>query len=53
MKIRENGRVQNMAVMVVKGITMQGTAQILAVEPMYNESEETYQILFKGLRSED
>lgn len=49
-KIRENGRVQNMAVMVVKGITMQGTAQILAVEPMYNESEETYQILFKGLK---
>ncbi|MFA5571233.1 MAG: IS256 family transposase [Sphaerochaetaceae bacterium] len=49
-KIRENGRVQNMAIMVVKGVTMQGTAQILAVEPMYNESEETYQILFKGLK---
>jgi putative transposase len=28
-KIRENGRVQSMAVMVVKGITMQGTVKFL------------------------
>jgi transposase-like protein len=46
-KIRENGHVVSMAVLVVKGVTLDGTAQILAVEPMHNESEETYRVLFQ------
>ena len=45
-KIREGRRVQNMAVMVMKGVNMRGMPQILAVEPMENESEETYRALF-------
>ena len=49
-KIRENGHVLSGAVLVVKGITLDGTAQILAVEPMHNESEETYRILFQNLK---
>ncbi len=49
-KIRENGHVEHMAVLVVKGITLDGTAQILAIEPMHNESEETYRILFQNLK---
>ena len=49
-KIRENGHVVSMAVLVVKGVTLDGTAQILAVEPMHNESEETYRILFQNLK---
>jgi transposase-like protein len=49
-KIRNNGHVENMAVLVVKGVTMEGTTQILAVEPMKHESEETYRILFRNLK---
>lgn len=49
-KIRNNGHVENMAVLVVKGVNMEGTAQILAVEPMKHESEETYRILFRNLK---
>ncbi|MFA7642841.1 MAG: transposase, partial [Sphaerochaetaceae bacterium] len=49
-KIRENGHVVSMAVFLVKGITLDGTAQILAVEQMHNESEETYRILFQNLK---
>ncbi len=49
-KIRYDGRVVPMAVMVVAGITSAGTREILAVEPMLRESEETYRALFKGLK---
>ena len=49
-KIRENGHVVSMAVLVVKGVTLEGTAQILTVEPMHNESEETYRTLFQKLK---
>jgi transposase-like protein len=49
-KIREDGHVENMAVQVVKGISLDGTAHILAVEPMQNESEQTYRILFRKLK---
>ncbi|WP_332446610.1 IS256 family transposase [Sphaerochaeta sp.] len=49
-KIRENGHVEHMAVLGVKGIGPDGTAQILAIEPMHNESEETYRILFQNLK---
>ncbi|GAB1457694.1 IS256-like element ISDha1 family transposase [Spirochaetota bacterium] len=50
-KIRNDSRVQNMAVQVVKGINKEGIPQILAVEPMENESEETYRTLFANLKS--
>lgn len=50
-KIRNDTRVQNMAVQVVKGINKEGIPQILAVEPMENESEETYRALFAKLKS--
>jgi len=49
-KIRENGHVESMAVLVVKGVTMEGSVQILAVEPMNNESEQTYRTLFQKLK---
>ncbi len=50
-KIRESGHVEHMAVLVVKGVALDGTAQILAIEPMHNESEETYRTLFRNLKS--
>lgn len=49
-KIRFDGRVISMAVLVVAGITVEGHREILACEPMVNESEETYRILFSGLK---
>jgi putative transposase len=49
-KIRYDGRVVTMAVLVVAGITLEGTRDILAVEPMLRESEETYRDLFEGLK---
>lgn len=49
-KIRNDRKVSNMAVMVVKGIDRKGMPQILAVEPMECESEETYRILFRRLK---
>jgi putative transposase len=50
-KIRVEGRVVSSAVMVVTGITPAGTREILAVEPMANESEDTYTALFKQLKA--
>ena len=49
-KIRFDGRVISMAVLVVAGITVEGHREILACEPMMNESEETYRILFNGFK---
>jgi len=49
-KIRFDGRVISMAVLVVAGITMGGRREILACEPMMNESEETYGSLFDNLK---
>lgn len=40
-----------MAVLIVKGVNnSQGMREILAVEPMYNESEETYTEIFEKLK---
>jgi len=49
-KIRNDRRVENMAVMVVKGVNLQGIPSILAIEPMENESEATYRALFSRLK---
>ena len=50
-KIRRNGRVVSMAVMVVTGVNKTGSREILAVQPMWNESEESYVELFEGLKA--
>jgi len=50
-KIRDNGHVKNMAVHVVCGLRMDGTRDILAVEPMYEESEASYRHLFDSLKA--
>ena len=49
-KIRDNGRVVSKAVMVIKAVNMDGQQEILAVEPMENESEQTYSALFGKLQ---
>jgi transposase-like protein len=49
-KIRTNGRVVNMAVLIVTGINSAGIREILAVEPVYGETEGTYTQLFNRLK---
>ena len=49
-RIRDNQRVKNMAVLVVTGINLEGKRDILAVEPMYEESAATYTKLFDRLK---
>lgn len=50
-KIRYDNRVLNMAVEVVIGIDTEGKRDILAIEPMQEESESTYKSLFESLKS--
>lgn len=50
-KIRYDNRVINMAVEVVIGIDTEGKRDILAIEPMQEESEATYKNLFESLKS--
>jgi transposase-like protein len=49
-KIRYDRHVKNMAVLVVIGVDESGRRDILAIEPMQNESEATYKELFQGLK---
>jgi putative transposase len=50
-KIRVGRRVCNMAVHVVCGINLEGKREILAIEPMYEESEASYTALFDNLKA--
>lgn len=50
-KIRDNGKVINMAVLVVCGVNSNGEREILTIEPMYSESEATYREVFQDLKS--
>jgi len=49
-KIRANHSVVNMAILIVKGINTEGKREILAVEPMYDESAESWGFLFENLK---
>ena len=50
-KIRVGHRICNMAVHVVCGINLDGKREILAVEPMYEESKASYTALFDDLKA--
>ena len=49
-KIRDDRHVKNMAVLVVVGLDESGRRDILAIEPMQDESEATYKELFQRLK---
>ena len=49
--IREDNRIEGKAVMVVKAVNLEGKPDIIAVEVMENESEETYLALFNNLKA--
>lgn len=50
-KIREDNRIESKAAMVVKAIDMEGKPDIIAVEVMEDESEDTYLNLFGNLKA--
>ena len=50
-RIRYDNRIINMAVEVVIGIDIEGKRDILAIEPMQEESESTYKSLFDSLKA--
>ena len=49
-KVRIDGRIVSMAILVVCGVDEHGQRDILAIEPMLEESEEAYLQLFRGLQ---
>ena len=49
-KVRVDGRVISMAVIVICGVNEEGKREILAVEPMMEESSDTYKTLFLSLQ---
>ena len=49
-KVRMNGRVISMAVLVVCGVDKHGHREVLAVEPMAEESRDSYFLLFQSLK---
>jgi putative transposase len=50
-KVRVNGRVVSMAVLVVCGVDEHGRREVLAVEPMAEESRDSYLTLFQNLKA--
>jgi putative transposase len=49
-KVRVDRRVVSMAVLIVCGVNEQGRREVLAVEPMLEESKESYSQLFQSLQ---
>ena len=49
-KVRVDGRVVSMAVLVVCGVNEHGHREVLALEPMLEESKESYSQLFENLQ---
>ena len=49
-KVRSNGRVVSMAVLVICGVNEEGRREVLAVEPMAEESEASYTEVFRHLK---
>jgi transposase-like protein len=49
-KVRMDGRVVSMAMLVAAGVNAQGQREVLAVEPMMEESKEGYAQLLQNLK---
>lgn len=49
-KIREDNKVVSKAIMVAMGINSEGHKEILAIEPMENESKDTWELFFDKLK---
>ena len=49
-KVRVEGRVVSVAVMIACGVNKAGNREILAVEPMFDESEDSWRLFFQKLK---
>ncbi len=49
-KVRVDGRIVSMAVLIVCGVDGNGHRDIIAVEPMTEESRSSYGVLFQNLK---
>ena len=49
-KVRYAGRVVSMAILLVCGVSEEGKREVLAIEPMLEESRESYKQLFENLK---
>ena len=49
-KVRVEGRVVSVAVMIACGVNQSGNREILAVEPMFDESEDSWRLFFQNLK---
>jgi putative transposase len=50
-KIRHDGRVISSAVLIIQGLTTEGRREILAIEPMYEESESSWSSVLDNLKA--
>lgn len=50
-KIRHDGRVINSAVLVIQGLNFEGKRDVLAIEPMLDESEASWTSVFNKLKA--
>lgn len=50
-KIRSNGRVVSTAIMIAYGVGLDGKREVLAIEPFYSESNESWRAFFKKLKT--
>ena len=50
-KVRVNSRVVNMAIEIVCGVSTDGHREVLAIEPMAEESADSYLALFRDMRA--
>lgn len=50
-KVRVDNRVISMAIEIVCGVSSDGHREVLAIEPMGTESEDSYLVLFRDMRS--
>ena len=48
-KIRVEGKTTSVAIMIAMGVTQSGQKQLLAIEPMHNESQETWGLFLDKL----
>jgi len=49
-KIRSNGRVVSTAIMIAYAVGMDGKREVLAIEPFYSESNESWRAFFSKLK---
>jgi len=49
-KVRSSGRVESVAVMIAYGVDREGQREVLAVEPMWEESEDSWREFMRKLK---